>query len=63
MTHYRDDVIYTKCPGCGLLLPEDDFQGQIAHMSEAHPEIVSERLEQAGYAWIGNRWVDLLLDE
>lgn len=37
-----------KCPGCDLLLSESDGQGQVNHMTENHPEIIAERLREAG---------------
>jgi len=35
-----------KCPGCDLMLPEDDLQAQVEHMDEFHPDIVAKRLEE-----------------
>ncbi|MDD5165558.1 MAG: hypothetical protein PHG25_03450 [Candidatus Pacebacteria bacterium] len=37
-----------KCPGCELLLPEDDLSAQIRHMEECHPEIIASRHRQEG---------------
>ena len=36
-----------KCPGCDLMLPEDDTKAQVAHMDEFHPDIVAKRREEA----------------
>lgn len=52
-----------QCPGCDLRLPEADLAGQVAHMNEAHPEIVAERLEAAGFEHDGTSWVDMLAED
>lgn len=44
-----------KCPGCDLVLTEDDLYGQSEHMKQDHPEIVAERLAEEA-AWDG--WED-----
>lgn len=36
------------CPGCGYELPAGDVWAQKAHMEDAHPEIIAERLRAAG---------------
>lgn len=49
-----------KCPGCDLRLAPDDLRTQVAHMEKEHPEIVAERLEEAGFeqqpdgSWVDN---------
>jgi heterodisulfide reductase subunit B len=52
-----------QCPGCALMLSEDDAAGQVAHMREEHSDIVDERLAEAGFEYDGERWIDLLVDE
>ena len=32
-----------QCPGCALLLPEDQSYEQVAHMDKFHPEIIAKR--------------------
>jgi hypothetical protein len=36
-----------KCPGCDLVLPDDDLQAQAAHMEDEHPEIITERMNES----------------
>jgi hypothetical protein len=31
------------CPGCDLLLPEDDLRAQVDHMTQMHGDIVAAR--------------------
>jgi hypothetical protein len=50
----------TKCPGCDLELPEGDVRAQKEHMEEHHPEIIAERLENAGFRQEGEEWIDTL---
>ncbi len=53
-----------QCPGgCGLELPEDDFRAQKEHMEKNHPEIIAERLQNAGFRREGGEWVDTLSAE
>jgi hypothetical protein len=48
-----DEQIPTgQCPGCSLVLPEDDLVGQSAHMQECHPEIIAERRRESA-RWDG----------
>lgn len=53
-----------KCPGCDMKLPEQEAWAQIMHMEMYHPEIITKRLEAAGFKSInkdGKRvWFDLL---
>ena len=42
------EVKMVKCPGCSLELPEDDPRAQMRHMDEAHPDIIAQRLKEAG---------------
>jgi hypothetical protein len=44
-----------QCPGCDLALAEDDIYGQMSHMVEEHPDIVSQRRAEAA-RWDG--WED-----
>jgi hypothetical protein len=52
-----------KCPGCNLMLPQDDLRLQVAHVEQAHPEIIAERLELAGFVrQPDGSWLDVLAD-
>ncbi len=44
-----------KCPGCELVVDEDDFAEQEAHMLAEHPDIVAKRQAEAA-RWDG--WED-----
>ncbi len=44
-----------QCPGCDLVLDEDNVYDQMTHMKEKHPEIVAKRLIEAA-RWDG--WED-----
>lgn len=44
----EEKVKYIKCPGCSLMLPEDDIMAQKAHMERFHPEIIIQRLKREG---------------
>ena len=35
-------------PGCGVMFPEHDSAGQIAHMESAHPDMIAARHRMAG---------------
>ena len=52
----------SKCPGCDVQLLADDLRAQVAHMQDAHPEIIQARLEASGFALIEGEWVDQLTD-
>jgi hypothetical protein len=41
-----------QCPGCDLLLPEDDLAAQMDHMTRFHGEIVAGRQAEAD-RWAG----------
>lgn len=44
----KNTVTLVKCPGCSLEFPESDLSAQIAHMEQSHPEIIIQRLRDAG---------------
>jgi hypothetical protein len=44
-----------KCPACDLWLAEDDFEAQQLHLTEAHPDVVAQRLLESS-RWDG--WED-----
>ncbi len=47
------------CPGCPLELADDDLMGQRDHMTAHHPEIITQRLEEAGFRrGHDGRWID-----
>jgi hypothetical protein len=51
----------TACPYCGEDAPT--LAAEVAHMNAKHPEIVAQRLRDAGFVWDEKRgWVDTLVD-
>ena len=38
-----------KCPGCTVEHDEDDWEAQSEHMTRHHPEIIDQRLSEAGF--------------
>lgn len=38
-----------KCPGCEVRLPQADIDAQKAHMEAEHPDLIAERLTDAGF--------------
>jgi hypothetical protein len=54
-----------RCPGCPLLLPEDAFVEQGAHMLAEHPEMVIARMTEAHFTQdpVSGEWVDGWADE
>lgn len=47
------------CPFCGHQVPEKG-DAQNRHMEQAHPEIIAQRLRDAGFVFVDGRWVDTL---
>lgn len=49
-----------KCPGCDVMLPENEPWAQKKHMEERHPEIIADRMVNAGFRQEDGKWVDTL---
>ncbi|HVE80898.1 MAG TPA: hypothetical protein VNA68_02025 [Candidatus Dormibacteraeota bacterium] len=52
-----------ECPGCGHKMSEGDLKGQKNHMEQNHPEIITQRLTNAGFEQQEGKWVDTLAGE
>lgn len=52
-----------QCPACTLELPEDNGQAQVDHMEREHPDVINERLQNAGFRQQGGKWIDTLASD
>lgn len=56
-----DDEENIACPVCGFKLPTADLPGQKAHLEANHPEVIEQRLRDAGFEKDAEgNWYDLL---
>lgn len=51
------DVKMVACQICGFEAPESG-DAQNRHMEERHPEVIEQRLRDAGFVFRDGRWVD-----
>ena len=53
-----------KCPGCDTLLPAEDLRTQGEHLQANHPEIIEQRMLDAGFRRGRNGdWIDDRVDD
>jgi hypothetical protein len=52
----------SACPYCEMTVPAGDYDAEIGHMITAHPEVLTHRMERAGFVWDERtgEWVDRL---
>lgn len=51
-----------KCPYCNYVAPDGDLHSEMAHMSFHHPQVIEERLREAGFEKVEGAWVDRMTD-
>lgn len=48
------------CPYCGQVV--ENTHDEVAHMNDRHPDVVAERLRNAGFREVDGEWVDTMAE-